>query len=203
MKKTSIFLSILAIAGAMTVSCNNQKESEQKAEADATAEEVSLKGEIVFFNIDRVLNEYDFANDLRSEVETKVASIQQEVNRRGSKLEKDSNAFVDKVNKGLLTQSTAQQQQQELQKQQVAFQNYAQQKEAEIMEEQQVMLNRISDAIKQFVDKYQEENLFALILATQGDILPAPVVTGDSRLDVTDQIIEGLNAAYVEQKKSE
>ena len=203
MKKTSIFLSILAIAGAMTVSCNNQTETEQKAEADAAAEEVSLKGEIVFFNIDRVLNEYDFANDLRSEVETKVASIQQEVNRRGSKLEKDSNAFVDKVNKGLLTQSVAQQQQQELQKQQVAFQNYAQQKEAEIMEEQQVMLNQISDAIKQYIDKFQEENQFALILATQGDILPAPVVTGDSRLDVTDQIIEGLNAAYVEQKKSE
>ena len=97
----------------------------------------------------------------------------------------------------------AQQQQQKLQEQQAAFQQYAQQKDAEIMEEQQVMLNQISDAIKQFIDKFNEENQFALILATQGDILPAPVVAGDPNLDVTDQIIEGLNAAYIEQKKSE
>lgn len=201
MKKTSLFLSILAIAGALTVSCNNG--AEQNTESSEANEKISLKGEIVYFNIDRVLNEYDYANDLRSVVETKVASIQQEVNRRGSKLEKDGNAFVDKINKGLLTQSVAQQQQQKLQEQQAAFQNYAQQKEAEIMEEQQVMLNQISDAIKQFIDKFNEENQFALILATQGDILPAPVVAGDPNLDVTDQIIEGLNAAYVEQKKSE
>lgn len=201
MKKTSLFLSILAIAGAFAVSCTGG--AEQKTESTEVAETASLKGAIVYFNIDRVLNEYDYANDLRSVVETKVQSIQQEVNRRASKLEKDGNAFVDKYNKGLLTQSVAQQQQQKLQEQQAAFQQYAQQKDAEIMEEQQVMLNQISDAIKQFIDKFNEENQFALILATQGDILPAPVVAGDPNLDVTDQIIEGLNAAYIEQKKSE
>lgn len=201
MKKTTLFLSILAIAGALTVSCSSN--TEPAAETTETTEAVSLKGEIVYFNIDRVLNEYDYANDLRSVVETKVASIQQEVNRRGTKLEKDGNAFVDKVNKGLLTQSVAAQQQQKLQEQQVAFQNYAAQKEQEIMEEQQVMLNQISNAIKEFLDKFNEEQQFALILATQGDILPAPVVVGDPKLDITDQVIEGLNAAYVEIKKSE
>ena len=32
------------------------------------------------------------------------------------------------------------------------------------------------------------------------DILPAPIVTGDPALDITDDILEGLNAAYVQQK---
>jgi hypothetical protein len=41
---------------------------------------------------------------------------------------------------------------------------------------------------------------YAMILVTQGDILPAPVVTGEASRDITDALIEGLNAAYVQQK---
>ena len=39
-----------------------------------------------------------------------------------------------------------------------------------------------------------------MILTTQGDILPAPVVTADPSLDITDDLLEGLNAAYVKSK---
>ena len=150
--------------------------------------------------MDRVVSEYDMANDLRSVVETKVNSISQEVTRRQNKLQKDANSFQDKVNKGLMTQSTAQVQYQKLQEQDANFQNYAAQKQQEIAEEQQVMLNQIFDAIKTFVDQYNETMGYAMILATQGDILPAPVVTGQAELDITDALIEGLNAAYVKEK---
>ena len=45
---------------------------------------------------------------------------------------------------------------------------------------------------------------YAMIIATQGDILPMPVVAADESLDITDALIEGLNAAYVKEKgKSE
>ncbi len=144
------------------------------------------------------------ANDLRSVVETKVNSINQEVTRRQNKLQKDANSFQDKLNKGLMTQSTAQVQYQKLQEQEASFNTYAQQKQQEILEEQQVMLNQISDAIKTFVDAYNLEMGFAMVVATQGDILPVPVVTGDENLDITDALIEGLNAAYIKEKgKSE
>lgn len=202
MKKSTIILSILALAGAFTaVSCNTTT-NENSTAAEKT-EVTAQKGAIVYFNIDRVVSEYDYANDLRSVVETKVQSIQQEVERRSNKLQKDANAFQDKLNKGLLTQSVAQQQQQKLQEQANAFQNYAAQKDQEVMEEQQVMVNNIYNAIKEYVDQFNAEMQFAMILATSGDILPAPVVTADPSLDVTDQIIEGINAAYVKDKKAE
>ena len=175
-----------------------------KKPAPAPADSESLKGEIVYFNLDRVLEEYDMANDLRSVVETKVNSINQEVTRRQNKLQKDANSFQDKLNKGLMTQSTAQVQYQKLQEQETSFQNYAAQKQQEIMEEQQVMLNQISDAIKSFVDEYNAQMGYAMIVASQGDILPVPVVTGEEKFDITDALIEGLNAAYIKEKgKSE
>jgi Skp family chaperone for outer membrane proteins len=201
MKKLPLILSIIALAGVIALAIVDlTKGSTKKAEPVVTGDAAALQGEIVYFNMDRVLQEYDLANDLRSVVETKVNSINQEVTRRQNKLQKDANSFSDKMNKGLMTQSTAQVQYQKLQEQEANFNNYAQQKQQEIMEEQQVMLNQISDAIKSFVDQYNEQMGYAMIIATQGDILPMPVVTASADRDITDALIEGLNAAYVKEK---
>ena len=138
MKKIALIISAAALVFA-AVSCKNAKTAEGTAETAVS--EGPAAGAIVYFNLDRVLEEYDMANDLRSTVETKVNSIQQEINRRGSKLEKDVKAFQDKIDKGLLTRSVAEVQGQKLQQQQNSFQQYAAQKQQEMAEEQQVMLN--------------------------------------------------------------
>ena len=198
MKRTSLFLGILTIAGMLAVSCNNPKNA-QAQEGEATEATVG-KGDIVYFNLDRVLEEYDMANDLRSVVETKANSINQEVNRRGSRLEKDIKTCQDKIDKGLMTRSTAEVQSGDLQKRQNDFQQYAAQKQQEIVEEQQVMMNQIADAIQTFLKKYNEEKQYAMILTTQGAILTAPVTVADPNLDITDDILAGLNAEYIKTK---
>ena len=186
----------LVLAGALLSGCNNTPAPATKGDADSTA----LAGAIVYFNLDRVLNEYDMANDLRSVAETRINSINQEVTRRGNKLEKDIKTFQDKINKGLMTQSVAEVQSRKLQEQQNSFQQYAAQKQQEIAEEQAVMMNQIADAIKTFIDAFNEEKGYAMILTTQGDILPAPIVCADPKLDITDAVLEGLNAEYVKTK---
>ncbi|MGN1046213.1 MAG: OmpH family outer membrane protein, partial [Candidatus Cryptobacteroides sp.] len=167
--------------------------AEDGTEADIQAE----KGAIVYVDLDRILQEYDMANDLRSVVETKVQNIQAEVNRRGKKLESDVNAFQDKLNKGLMTRSVAEVQGQKLQQQEQEFNNYAQQKQNEINEEQVVMMNQLADAIKTYLDNFNETMQYAMILTNQGG---APVITGDSALDITDVVIAGLNEEYVKNK---
>lgn len=140
------------------------------------------------------------ANDLRSVVETKAQSIQEEVDRRGKKLQNDVNSFQEKINKGLVTRAAAEVQGQKLDQQRVDFNNFTDQKNQEIAEEQQVMMNNIGDAIKTFLDKYTAEKQYAIVIATQGNILPSPVAAGDSSLDVTDDIISRLNDEYVKTK---
>lgn len=201
MKQTPLILSIIAIVasavfGILSLTGNGSKKAPEAAQADSLA----TAGSIVYFNLDKVVEGYDMANDLRSVVETKVQGIQAEIDRRGNKLQSDFNAFQQKIDKGLLTRSVAEVQSQKLQEQQAAYQNYAQQKSNEIAEEQQVMLNQIMDAINSFVTKYQAEKQFALVLATQGDILSIPVVTGESALDITDALLAGLNEEYVKTK---
>ncbi|MCR5519572.1 MAG: OmpH family outer membrane protein [Bacteroidales bacterium] len=201
MKKIALILSAAGMI-LMAVSCKTGDKAAAATEGSAVAEGPAA-GAIVYFNLDRVLDEYDMANDLRSVVETKVGSIQQEINRRGSKLEKDVKSFQDKIDKGLLTRSVAEVQGQKLQEQQNNFQQYATQKQQEMAEEQQVMLNQIADAIKTFLDEYNAEKKYAMIISTQGAVLPAPVACADPELDITDDILEGLNAAYVKTKAKE
>ena len=200
MKRIFTLLSAALVAGLFFVGCNNATSTTAPAaQADTTA----AAGSIVFFNIDKVVENYDMANDLRSVVETKVSGIQSEIDRRGNKLQKDANDFQNKMDKGLLTSSVANAQYQKLQQQQNEYQQYVVRKQQEMQEEQQVMLNQIMNAISEFVQAYNVEKQYALILTTSGDILPAPVVTGSAALDITDEILAGLNAEYVKTKAAE
>lgn len=203
MKRTPFILSIAALGAVVALSvasCTGKGAGTgNNKENDTTA--VSAKpGSIVYFNLDKVLNDYDMANDLRSVVEAKVQGMSDEVNRRGTKLQNDVNDFQNKLNKGLLTRTVAETQGQKLEQRRNEFNEFANQKNQEAAEEQQVMLNNILDAIKQFIDSYTKENSYAMVLATQGDILPMPVVAADSSLDVTADVIAKLNSEYVKNK---
>lgn len=200
MNKISLILGAGSLAAALALTSCSTGNSAPASSASAESSPAVQSGAIVYFNMDRLISEYDMANDLRSVVETKVNSINQEVTRRGSKLEKDIKAFQDKINKGLLTQSVAESQNQKLIQQQNSFQTYAAQKQQEIAEEQQVMMNQIADAINTYISEFNADKKYSLILATQGDIISVPVVAGAAELDITDTLLEGLNAAYVKTK---
>ena len=199
MKKISIIAGVVALM-AFAVSCNQNQAAAPAAAAaqDSTA----VAGSIVFFNMDKVMEGYDMANDLNSVFETKTSGIQAEIDRRGKKLEKDMTDFQNKVDKGLLTTSVAQAQYQKIQQQQQDYQQYVVRKQQEMSEEQQVMMNQIANAIAEFVQEYNAEHQYALILTTAGPILSTPVVTADPKLDITEDLLAGLNAAYIKTKEA-
>jgi outer membrane protein len=203
MKQTPLILSIISLIAVLAfgiIMLTGNGGGNKASKPSAAAGEAVQQGAIVWFDLDRVLNEYDMANDLRSVVETKVQGIQEEINRRGTKLQNDVNKFQADLDKGVLVRSVAEQRNQRLQEQQNNFNNYANQKQQEIAEEQSVMMNQIGDAINTYLQKLNEEKKYSMIISTQGSVLPAPVAVGDPSLDITDEIITGLNEEYVKNK---
>ena len=199
MKNTSLILSIISLIAVVTFGIitltKDGKKAEQPAEGSTAA--AAEAGAIVYVDLDRILTEYDMANDLRSVVETKVQNIQAEVTRRGQKLEKEVASYQEKIQKGLMTRSVAEVQGQKLQQQEIDFNNYAAQKQQEINEEQVVMMNQLGDAIQTFINKYNEEKQYAMILTNSGG---APVITADPALDITEAVLAGLNEEYIKTK---
>ena len=60
-----------------------------------------------------------------------------------------------------------------------------------------VMMNQIGDAIKTYIEKYNAEKKYAMILTSQGG---SPVITADPSLNITEEVIAGLNAEYIANK---
>ena len=202
MKNTSLILSIISIVAVVVFGILSLTKGGKSADVQtdgAAVEAAASKGDIVYVNLDRILMEYDMANDLRSVVQTKVENIQAEVNRRAKKLESDVIDFQNKIDKGLLTRTNAEVQSQKLQQQELEFNNYAAQKDQEIQEEQVVMMNQLGDAIQTFLNKYNEEKQYAMILTNSGG---APVITADAALDITDDVLAGLNEEYIKSKNN-
>ena len=92
MKQTPLVLSIISLVAVavfgilfFTTGKSDGKGAVETEESGVAAQ----KGDIVYIDLDRILMEYDMANDLRSAVETKVQNIQAELTRRGTKLEPD------------------------------------------------------------------------------------------------------------------
>lgn len=199
MKKT-LFLSFVACAAALaltTTSCKNAEEAATGTDAEESA--AVPASPFAYFELDRVIEEFDMANDLRAVVETKANNIQADITRRANKIQADYNELQDKINKGLITRSTAEVQAQKLGQQEQNFNNYAAQKQQEIQEEQIVMMNQIGDAIKTFVDKYNEEKQYQMIFANQAN---SPIVSALPALNITEEILAGLNEEYIKNKNS-
>ena len=202
MKNTSLILSVISLIAVVVFGIlflTKDGSSKTEASAEEGSAVAAAKGDIVYIDLDRILMEYDMANDLRSVVETKVQNIQAEVNRRGQKLENDVKSFQEKLDKGLMPRSVAEVQSQKLQQDELDFNNYAAQKQQEINEEQVVMMNQLGDAIQTFLNKYNEEKQYAMILTNSGG---APVITANASLDITDDVLAGLNDEYIKTKNS-
>ena len=208
---------------------NGASEAAAPSVADSTSVILAPEGSIVYVDLTKLMSEYQMAIDLSAEaekkigemtktMESKVKSIETEIKRKQDKLTKAANDFQEKYSKGLFTQSTAEVKAKEIQDMEVEYNQYLAQKDQEIQQEQAkmqntaneellVMNNTVNDAINTFIVKYNQEKKFAMILLSQGDIpndgattLGNPVLTADPALDITADVLAGLNAEYKASK---
>lgn len=201
MKKTPIILSIIATVlsvCAIALILAGPECCSKKAVANPESAVTAAAGDIVYVRIDTLVNNYDMFSDLRAEFEAKAQSVEEDINKKGRKLESDGKAFENQINKGLLTRSAAEKQQQALLQRQQDLQNYAGQKQAEIQEEQLVLMNKVMDAIKTYLEAYNAEHHFAAILTTSE--ATNVVLVGDPAIDITQEVLDGLNAEYVKNR---
>ena len=201
MKHTPLILSIIAVVAAvaalilsLTTPKNNHKPVESTDGIQAVA------GDIVFLRLDTLMMQYDMYSDLQSAFEAKAQTVDSDLNKKARKLESDIKNFENSINKGLLTRSAAEQQQNSLQQRQANLQNEAAQKQQELAEESQVLLNQVMFAIQQYLEEYNKEHNFAAILTTTA--ATNVVMVGAPALDITQEIVDGLNAEYIKTRNT-
>ena len=191
MKQLKLILTVAVAAIICSCAANGNTNGAQQANAESKTP--AAQGGIVYIQLDSLVNQYDMYNDLKSELESKVQAVQEDLTKKGRSFESAVKDFQAKIDKGLLTRSQAEEQQQKLVEREQNLQGLSQQKQMELDEEEAVMMRRVMDAIQTYITKYNQDKGYALILSV-------PVLAGDPSLNITQDILAGLNEEYIKSK---
>jgi outer membrane protein len=159
---------------------------------------VAGQGSVVYIQIDSLMNQYDMFNDLKSELESKAQVIQDDLSKRGRAFERDYKDWEEKIQKGLITRAQAEAQQQQLAARQQELQSLGQKKQMEMAEEESVLINKVMDALNTYLKTYNQEKGFSIILNSSTTM--NTVLQADLSLNVTKDVVAGLNEEYVKTK---
>ena len=196
MKKTSIILYailFLAVIGSYILHFTGKKET-VKGEFVAGA---PVEG-IAYVNIDSLIFNFDMFKDLMNNLLEKQKKAETELNTKSTRYERDVRDYQDKVNKVLITRATAEQMEQALIQQQQELIDLRDKLQADLMEEDQVMNRQVLDYIMKFLEERKSEYNYSYVL---GKSFGSTVLYSESSLDITTQVLEGLNKKYMAEKK--
>ena len=190
-----IYLFAASLVATVAVSCT-QNPTSNNSISSTKLDNGDYAG-IVYINTDSLIYGYNMYKDLSSEFQLKAEKIQKELNMKASIFETQYKSFQNKVEKGLVTRSQAQQLEQDLQKEQQVLVGYRDEKMKDLQEQEAVMTNNISENVRLYINKFNATKKYKMIISTS--ISTNVVVAADPSLDVTTEVLTGLNAEYVKK----
>lgn len=192
--------SVLAIAVIVLFVLVFSDKNSGKAENTEIKTETNVsdkENKIAFINLDTLVSSYQRSLDLQKDLQKKVNTIQSDIEKKARALENDATDLENRMKKGTITSFEANDVRNSLIQRDQDLQVYTAQKQREMAEEEQVMVNKIMDDIKTCVEKYQQEFNYSLILTTSA--ATNTVMAYDNSLDITSNILERLNSQYAKK----
>lgn len=192
--------SVLAIAVIVLFVLVFSDKNSGKAENTEIKTETNVsdnESKIAFINLDTLVSSYQRSLDLQKDLQKKVNTIQSDIEKKARALENDATDLENRMKKGTITSFEANDVRNSLIQRDQDLQVYTAQKQREMAEEEQVMVNKIMDDIKTCVEKYQQEFNYSLILTTSA--ATNTVMAYDKNLDITSNILERLNSQYAKK----
>ncbi|MGF1584934.1 MAG: OmpH family outer membrane protein [Bacteroidales bacterium] len=200
MKNVSLVINIvlvLAVAGLYALHFTSPDISEEIAEYEERGE---FQGsmEIVYVNFDTLLNSYDMFFDLQKQFLEKQQKMEGELNTSSRSYERQVVDFQDKVQKGLVTRSQAQELEMQIMQVQQDLMQKREEYSRELMEEEQVMNRQLQHSIYEFLEEYNQRHNYQYILSHS---FGGPFLYTDKSLNITKNVVDGLNQKYRDNKK--
>lgn len=201
MKKLSLWLNvvlIIAVAGIYFLHFTGNKTTKHEVSEDGVEQEIDRDYAIAYVNIDTLVINYNLFIDRNEELTQKRNESEAELQIQSKSFEKEVRDFQDKVGKGLITRTKAQQLQQELaQKEQQLYamrDNLAMQ----LSEEEQVMYRQVLSEVMDYLKEYNKEYNYKYIFSNS---FGGQLLYTDISLNITNDVLIGLNETYVKDKE--
>ncbi|WP_372751168.1 OmpH family outer membrane protein [Labilibaculum sp.] len=160
---------------------------------------VAGEGAVVYLNTDSLLINYNFSRDLNEKFLKKQEDSRTDFNFKAQKLEKEATEFQRKVqNGGFLSRERAEEAQRVLIGKQQNLQQLDRELSNKLVGEQQANSRRLLDSVSNYLKIYNASHNYSVILSTTKG---GNVLFSKDGLDITQDIIDGLNSRYTAEAK--
>lgn len=197
MKKLAFALGTAAFALTLA-SCSGSEEKKEQASGQDAPKTVKAEGEkfdpttnIRYYNMDSVMANYDLVKTFNETNLRTMTELQNAQRSREGELNRLASSIQQKMqNNGYLSEASYNADMAELNKKQQAAQNYLGSLQARAQEEALRQQEEFIDSLNNFLAEYNKTRHYdAIILYAPGELF-------NPALDITGDIIEGLNAQY-------
>ncbi len=196
-KKNLISTTAIAMCGiAFLVSCDKSPKEEQQ-QATSVTQPSAIK--IAYVEVDSLMTQYEYCKEYSLILEKKSQNIQSTLQQKGQALQSAAANFQQKLQQNAYTREQAEQIQAGLQKQNADLEALQQRLGAEFQEETAKFNEALHDSLQHFINKYNKDKKYTMILSKSGD----NILYADKSADITNDIISGLNKAYKKGSASE
>lgn len=165
-----------------------------------TKTDTNSSGEIriAWVNTDTILSQYDFVEDINDELAIYEKNLQDKYTSSVTAFQNEYNAYIKKASEYQLTLAQQKQKEEELGQKQIAIQQLEAELSQMAMNEKTLRNMEIHDTLVNFIARFNKDNNYTYILerAYGGGILWA-----DTSLEITNEILKGLNEEYKAIKK--
>ena len=193
------YMMMAAAAVVALASCNNASpKMDEQPTANDTASEGGIK--IAYVEVDSLMTQYEFCKEFTLVLQKKSNNARNTLNSKGQALQSAMANFQQKLNNnGFTSREQAEGQQAAIQRQQQSLQELQARLENELANETAKYNEGLRDSLQHFLDAYNKDKKFDLILTKQGD----NILYAAKRFDITNDVINGLNKRYKSTIKKE
>jgi outer membrane protein len=165
-----------------------------KATEGSTA---SNKDQIVYVNSDSLLTKYEYFKDLKTKLDGKSKAAQADMGAKTQAFQREVAQYQQQQSTLPADQRAATEQR--LQRKQQELQAYQQNAGSALQNEQSVEQEKLYDKVADYLKTYAKTKGYKLVLTySKGN---SAILFADDSLDITSEVIKGLNEAYKADKK--
>ena len=185
------YMFLAAAAMVALASCNNESPKMDEKPAAEAGQQGGVK--IAYVEVDSLMTQYEFCKEFTLILEKKSTNARNTLNSKGQALQSAMANFQQKLNNnGFTSREQAESQQVAIQRQQQSLQELQARLENELAQETQKYNAGLRDSLSHFLDAYNKDKKYDLILTKQGD----NILYAAKRFDITNDVINGLNKRY-------
>jgi outer membrane protein len=193
-RKTFKTFGLFASAALITAfsACQNKDTKTTETKKTDSTQAVSSTDKIVFINQDSLLTKYEYYKDLKVKFEGKTKSAQSDMQAKGQAFQREVAQYQQTA--GNLSADQRKETEERLARKQQELQTYQQNAGGALQNEQAVETEKLYDKVAGYLKTYAKEKGDKMVLTySKGN---SAILFADESLDVTSDVIKGLNAEY-------